>query len=218
MTKPIIFLGPSLPLPEAQRILDADYRAPAKKGDFLRLMNLTEKCIIGFIDGVFLHDYPPSPIEVYSLATNRHATLIGAASLGALRAVELERFGMIGVGKVFDLYKTKILDADDEVAVTFVQGQNILQSEAMIDIRFNLFLAYRSNIIDYLCMRTLTTVAKSLYFPYRRYHDIVDIAEKTRPNMTEQLERFREYVSKKRDSLKARDSIYLLKYIKKLIE
>jgi hypothetical protein len=161
-----------------------------------------------------LHDYPPSPIEVYSLITNRYATLIGAASLGALRAVELERFGMIGIGMVFELYKNRIIDADDEVAVTFVQDQNILLSEAMIDIRFNLYLAYRLSIIDYLCMRTLTTVAKSLYFPYRRYNDIVDIAEKRHPDMTEQLEHFREYISKNRDSLKARDSVHLLNYIK----
>jgi len=218
LTRPIIFLGPSLPVEEAFRILDADYRGPARKGDFLRLMNISEKRTIGFIDGVFLHDYPPSPIEVYSLATNKYATVVGGASLGALRAVELERFGMIGVGKVFELYKNRIIDADDEVAVTFVQDQNILQSEAMIDIRFNLFLACRSNIIDYLCMRTLTTVAKSLYFPYRRYNDIVDITEKGHPDMTEQLERFREYILKKRDSLKARDSVHLLNYIKNNIE
>ena len=74
--------------------------------------------------------------------------LVGSSSLGALRAVELEKYGMAGVGKIFELYRKKILFADDEVAVTFVQGENILQSEAMIDIRFNLFLAKRFGIID----------------------------------------------------------------------
>ena len=99
MNEPIIFLGPTLSREKASKILDADYRDPAKKGDFLRLSDTSdEKRYIGFIDGVFLHDYPPSPIEVYHLATRKNIELIGAASLGALRAVELEKFGMKGIG------------------------------------------------------------------------------------------------------------------------
>ena len=144
MNQPIVFLGPTLSREVAIKILDADYRDPAKKGDFLRLSQATdEKKSIGFIDGVFLHDYPPSPIEVYHLATRKNIELIGASSLGALRAVELEKFGMKGIGKIFQLYKNGTINADDEVAVTFVRDKNILQSEAMIDIRFNLFLAYK---------------------------------------------------------------------------
>ena len=148
MNKPIVYLGPTLNREEASKILDADYRDPAKKGDFLRLSHTSdEKKYVGFIDGVFLHDYPPSPIEVYHLATRKNIELIGASSLGALRAVELEKFGMKGIGKIFQLFKNGILDADDEVAVTFVRDKNILQSEALIDIRFNLFLAYKKGII-----------------------------------------------------------------------
>ena len=93
MNKPIVYLGPTLNREEASKILDADYRDPAKKGDFLRLsLTSDEKKYVGFIDGVFLHDYPPSPIEVYHLATRKNIELIGASSLGALRAVELEKF------------------------------------------------------------------------------------------------------------------------------
>ena len=55
----IIFLGPTLKLERAQEILEAEYRPPAKKGDFLRLATLSEgKHQVGLIDGVFLHDYP----------------------------------------------------------------------------------------------------------------------------------------------------------------
>ena len=148
MSRPIVYLGPTLRREEAVKILDADYRDPAKKGDFLKLsQDSDEKKYVGFIDGVFLHDYPPPPIEVYHLATRKYIELIGASSLGALRAVELEKFGMKGIGKIFQLFKNGVINADDEVAVTFVRGSNILQSEAMIDIRFNLFLAYKKGII-----------------------------------------------------------------------
>ncbi|MDQ3884786.1 MAG: TfuA-like protein, partial [Thermoproteota archaeon] len=89
MGKPVIFLGPSLSQEKAKGIFaDADYRPPAKKGDFLRLAVDRNVRIVGFVDGVFLQDYPPTPIEVYQLVRKQGMVLAGAASLGALRAVE----------------------------------------------------------------------------------------------------------------------------------
>lgn len=219
MNRPLVFLGPSLNREDAQKILDAEYRDPAKKGDFLKLATFSEgKRIIGFVDGVFLHDYPPSPIEVYQLLVMPNIMLVGSSSLGALRAVELEKYGMAGVGKIFELYRKKILFADDEVAVTFVQGENILQSEAMIDIRFNLFLAKRLGIIDEYCRKMVTKVGKNLYFPYRNYDDIISISQKEYPPLSEQLEKFKLHLTNNRDSLKARDTIKLLKYLKIVAE
>ena len=219
MNKPIVYLGPTLSREEARKILDADYRDPAKKGDFLRLSHTSdEKKYVGFIDGVFLHDYPPSPIEVYHLATRKNIELIGASSLGALRAVELEKFGMKGIGKIFQLYKNGIINADDEVAVTFVQDKNILQSEAMIDIRFNLFLAYKKGIISKLTKKRCVKIAKNIYFPFRNYEDIIMLTQKQFPSIHDELEDFRSYILKYRDSLKARDAIKLLKYLKNISE
>lgn len=219
MSKPIVYLGPTLSREEATKILDADYRDPAKKGDFLMLSRDTdEKKYVGFVDGVFLHDYPPSPIEVYHLATRKNIELIGAASLGALRAVELEKFGMKGIGKIFQLYKNGIINADDEVAVTFVRENNILQSEAMIDIRFNLFLAYKKGIITNQTKRRFAKIAKDIYFPFRNYEDIIKLTQQQFPSIHNELESFRRYILKNRDSLKARDAIKLLKYLKTMSE
>jgi hypothetical protein len=219
MNKPIVYLGPTLIREEAIKILDADYRDPAKKGDFLMLSRDTdEKKFVGFVDGVFLHDYPPSPIEVYHLATRKNIELIGAASLGALRAVELEKFGMKGIGKIFQLYKNGIINADDEVAVTFVRENNILQSEAMIDIRFNLFLAYKKGIITNQTKKRFAKIAKDIYFPFRNYEDIIKLTQQQFPSIHNELESFRRYILKNRDSLKARDAIKLLKYLKTMSE
>ncbi len=219
MKEPIVYLGPTLSREEASKILDADYREPAKKGDFLRLAHTSdEKRYVGFIDGVFLHDYPPSPIEVYHLATRKNIELVGASSLGALRAVELEKFGMKGIGKIFQLYKNGIINADDEVAVTFVRGKNILQSEAMIDIRFNLFLAYKKGIISKQTKKRFVKVAKNIYFPFRNYDDIITLTQKRFPSVYDELDNFRNYILKNRDSLKARDAIKLLKYFKNISE
>ena len=219
MNKPIVYLGPTLNREEASKILDADYRDPAKKGDFLRLSHTSdEKKYVGFIDGVFLHDYPPSPIEVYHLATRKNIELIGASSLGALRAVELEKFGMKGIGKIFQLFKNGVLDADDEVAVTFVRDKNILQSEALIDIRFNLFLAYKKGIITNQTKKRSVKIAKNIYFPFRNYDDIIRLTQEQFPSIHDELENFRDYILKNRDSLKARDAKKLLRYLKTISE
>jgi hypothetical protein len=215
MNKPIIFLGPSLTHEKARKILDAEYKPPAKKGDFLKFATQTNVLtVVGLVDGYFLQDYPPSPIEVYQLIMRKNTVVIGSASLGALRAVELEKFGMIGVGKIFELYKRGTINADDEVAVTFTQEAQSLQSEAMIDIRFNLFMAERKGIIDKITKKTVARVAKSVYFPYRNYGDILDKTKSMHPELEDDLESFRAYIDRNRQSLKEKDAIRLVEYIK----
>ena len=221
MGKPIIFLGPSLSHEKARKIFDADYRPPARKGDFLRLaadFDVVEMAI-GFVDGVFLQDYPPTPIEVYHLARKNGVLLVGAASLGALRAVELEKFGMVGIGKIFQLYKTGKVNADDEVAVTFAsEGDYQLQSEAMIDIRYNLYLAHKKGVINEKAKSMLVRLAKEIYFPHRKYTYILEEARNRYPMLESEINSFGNYIRTNRKSLKEMDAIRLVKYLKEHYE
>ena len=221
MGKPIIFLGPSLSHEKARKIFDADYRPPARKGDFLRLaadFDVVEMAI-GFVDGVFLQDYPPTPIEVYHLARKKGVLLVGAASLGALRAVELEKFGMVGIGKIFQLYKTGKVNADDEVAVTFAsEGDYQLQSEAMIDIRYNLYLAHKKGVINEKAKSILVRLAKEIYFPHRKYTYILEEARNRYPMLESEINSFGSYIRSNRKSLKEMDAIRLVKYLKEHYE
>jgi hypothetical protein len=218
MVKPvIIFLGPSLSHERARRIFaGADYRPPAKKGDLLRLAADPEVRMVGLVDGVFLQDYPPTPIEVYQLARKQGVLLAGAASLGALRAVELEKFGMVGIGRVFQLYRSGRINADDEVAVTFAPEEESygLQSEAMIDIRYNLYLAYKKSIISRQAKVAIARVAKGIYFPHRNYAHIIEEAKKKHPSLEGEIDLFKGYIASNRKSLKEIDAIKLVKYLK----
>jgi len=214
--KPVIFLGPSLSREKARKILDADYRLPAKKGDLLQLI-LKEVNIVGLVDGYFLQDYPPTPIEVYNLVRKRNMKVFGSSSLGALRAVELGKYGMIGIGKIFRLFRDGILESDDEVAVTFTDYTNY-KSEALIDIRYNLFLAQKYNIIDNSTGRSILKVSKQTYFPYRTYEDILDKCKSKYPEINSKIESFRDYILNNRKSLKERDAVRLLKHIKSICE
>jgi TfuA protein len=217
MDKPIVFLGPSLSHEKAKKILDADYRPPAKKGDFLRLAADFDaaEMAVGFVDGVFLQDYPPTPIEVYHLLRKKGVLLVGAASLGALRAVELEKFGMVGIGKIFQLYKSSKLNADDEVAVTFAtEGDYRLQSEAMVDIRYNLYLAHKNKVITENTKRLLVKLAKEIYFPHRKYMYILEEAKNRYPKLESEIDSFGRYIQSNRRSLKEMDAIKLVNYLK----
>ena len=88
----------------------------------------------------------------------------------------------------------------------------------MIDIRYKLFLAKRFGMIDEYWRKVVTKVGKDLYFHYRNYDDIISISQKEHPPLSEQLDKFKLHITKNRDSLKARDTIKLLKYLKTLAE
>ncbi|MGZ7136369.1 MAG: TfuA-like protein, partial [Methanobacterium sp.] len=98
--KIIVFLGPSLSHKEASKILYADYRLPIKRGDITAVVNENPD-IIGIIDGVF-HQQPAVSHREILDALKKGITVVGGASMGALRASELDDFGMIGVGYVYN--------------------------------------------------------------------------------------------------------------------
>lgn len=185
----------------------------------MRLAADPDAKMVGFVDGVFLQDYPPTPIEVYHLARKEGVLLAGAASLGALRAVELEKFGMVGIGKIFQLYRTGRVDADDELAVTFApEGDYQLQSEAMIDIRYNLFLARKNGAISRKAKIALVRVAKEIYFPHRNYAHIIEEAKKRHHALAGEIDSFGSYIASNRKSLKEIDAIRLVQYLKERYE
>jgi TfuA protein len=116
------------------------------------------------------------------------------------------------------LYKKNTIAADDEVAVTFAPENQQLQSEAMIDIRYNLFVALRKGVIDKNTRRAAVKVAKSIYFPDRNYEVIINETKRRYPSSSEYLESFRSYISKNRQSLKEKDAIKLVHYVKTQFE
>ena len=170
-----------------------------------------------WLTDIFFRIIHPTPIEVYNLVRKRNVKVFGSSSLGALRAVELGKYGMIGIGKIFRLFRDGILESDDEVAVTFTDYTNY-KSEALIDIRYNLFLAQKYKIIDNRTGRSILKVSKQTYFPYRTYEDILDKCKLKYPEINSQVESFRGYILNNKKSLKERDAVRLLKHIKSIHE
>jgi hypothetical protein len=111
-SRTLVFVGPSLP--QALRRPGFDYAPPARRGDIAAAAGRGRRILL--IDGVMLWEYPPSPSELLD-ALHAGTLVWGAASLGALRAVELHAFGMAGAGVVFDAYLHRRAWADDWLVV-----------------------------------------------------------------------------------------------------
>lgn len=219
--KPIIFIGPSLPLEQAKKHLDAIYLPPLKYGDIYRITRLYRPQVVGIIDGYF-NQVPAVWHKEILWALNQGTRVYGASSMGALRAAELEPFGMIGYGKIFEAYKKTVLapyvdiafEDDDEVAVTHApaeMGYRAL-SEAMINIRVTLAQAHQQQIVDLQTRDVLISIAKNLFYPQRRYSHILDLALKQ--GMAEsETRRISLWIDDNRVDQKQADAIGLLNHI-----
>ena len=117
MHRIIVFLGPSLELSGAEKILPAEYRPPAKRGDLLAAAG-RGATIIGLIDGVFHQESAVAHREILA-AIKKGVKVVGASSMGALRAAEMDTLGMVGIGEIYRMYKSGELESDDEVALVF---------------------------------------------------------------------------------------------------
>jgi hypothetical protein len=208
----VVFLGPSLPRDRAEQILKADYRPPAKRGDIYRAAKEGAK-IICLIDGVFFQDCSVAHKEVL-FALERGARVLGASSMGALRASELDVYGMEGVGEIYRAYKRGDLVSDDEVALIFDPFNWEPRSEPLVNIRFNLDLALQRGIIDIPTKDVLFHSAQSLYFPERTYERMMKAAKGR--VLAETLQRFREFINNERRDLKMEDALQALQRAKEI--
>ena len=89
--------------------------------------------------------------------------------MGALRAAETERFGMIGIGEIFALYRDGVLDGDDEVALTYEPDSYRKLSEPLVNIRRTLQMATVIGVITETERDRLILEMKTCYFPHRGY-------------------------------------------------
>jgi hypothetical protein len=212
MPEIIVFLGPSLDRESALKYCDADYRPPAARGDILRAAADGAR-IIGLIDGVFFQECAVAHREILSVL-RAGVRVVGASSMGALRAAELDTLGMEGVGHVYRLYKDGILESDDEVALIFDPVYFIPASEPLVNIRCTIRRAREAGVIGRECAEQLLSRAKALYFPDRTY-DAILAGIGNMANETE-LEHFHRFIETSACDLKREDAIRALQRIQEI--
>ncbi|MDL2246894.1 TfuA-related McrA-glycine thioamidation protein, partial [Methanobrevibacter sp. OttesenSCG-928-K11] len=185
MRKIIVYTGLSISHEEARSILDNDseneiiYKKPIKRGDILEDIKINPDIIV-IIDGVF-HQSPAVGHKEILEAIKRDILVVGASSMGALRASELDSLGMIGIGYVYNEYSNGNITSDDDVAVVLDPDTLEQLSEALVSINYILNQAENENIINSAEKEEIIKITKSIYYPKRTYSNIlkkVDLNDK----------------------------------------
>ena len=213
MNRTVVFVGPSLPISKAKAVLpDASYRPPIRRGDLSAALK-EGPAIVGIIDGQFLQSLAVSPLEIFK-AMEAGTTVLGAASMGALRAVEMSPFGMIGVGTIFRWFRDARLVAEDELAVAYDADTGSALSDALVNMRYAFSRAVAENVIRSDTRRVLIRLARGLYFPDRTYHATLRLADNVLPRV--ELDRLRRWLRHRCPDLKGDDAVRLLRVANRL--
>lgn len=120
------------------------YAPPAGRGDVAAASEAFDAILL--IDGVFHHELAPTPKEVYRAAGR--VPFYGAASMGALRAVECRPYGARPLGAIAGWYASGAIDGDDEVAVAMDPRTHAALSVPSVNVRYVARLACRRGILD----------------------------------------------------------------------
>jgi hypothetical protein len=214
MPRVVVFIGPSHPKAKECKLLDAEYRPPAKRGDLYKAAKEGAE-IICLIDGVFFQDCSVAHKEIL-FALDCSVKVVGASSMGALRASELDIYGMEGVGDIYEAYRRKELVSDDEVALVFDPVSYEPMSEPLVNIRHNLMIAEMNGILSNEESKILLNAAMSRYFPERTYETMIDDCRKIIDVAT--LDRFKLFIDTSRVDLKMEDALKAINRVRQLAE
>jgi hypothetical protein len=140
-----------------------------QQGDLLRLAD-RKPDVIAIVDGYFFQ-VPSVLHKEIMLALESGTRVLGAASLGALRAAELHPYGMEGVGTIYRMYRRGTIDGDDGVAVVHTEAADGFRalSEPLVSIRHNLRAAVVRKIISPRAAALAVRSLKQLHFSQRTH-------------------------------------------------
>ncbi|MFF3729381.1 TfuA-like protein [Streptomyces sp. NPDC002476] len=206
MTHRYLFLGPSAPgflAPPGVTLLP-----PVAAGDLLALP-LTDGDVVGIVDGYF-HQVRAVPHKEILAVLDRGAEVLGAASMGALRAAELDAFGMRGVGRVYQDYRDGRIEADDEVALLHGPPESDYRamSEPLVVIRSTLARAVRDGACDAATAGRIVGALRVTPYPLRAFERFPELSEAVGVDPGE-LKVLGEHCARHRDDVKRADTLAL---------
>jgi hypothetical protein len=165
-----VFLGPTLHIGKAHELLpNAILLPPVNGGDVLSLLKYNPT-YLALIDGNF--GTRPSVLHkeiLFALANG--CAVLGASSMGALRAAELHEYGVVGVGQVFEWYRDGHIVCDDEVALIHGPEETgyMAMSTALVDFRYALRKGIERGIVSESVSRQMFQLVKERHFADRTW-------------------------------------------------
>jgi hypothetical protein len=170
----LIFAGPSFANSQLVSNPDITIHPPCKQGD-VYLASRNTPAVIAIVDGYF--EGAPSVWHkeiLWALSQGIH--VVGAASMGALRAAETDSYGMRGIGVVYESYRDGLIEDDDEVALLHgPPGMNYVSlSLAMVNVRATLSRAVDCGRISEPAAQHILLTAKRLFYKDRNWETLLD--------------------------------------------
>jgi hypothetical protein len=152
---------------------------PARAGDVLAV--LPERPLaIALVDGVF--DTTPSVWHhELALALDAGVAVFGAASMGALRAVELAPLGVVGVGTVFRWYRDGVIDDDAEVALLHGDAEHGFRplTLPLVAVRAAAEAAREEGVLSAREARALVSAGGTIHYRERSWRAVLAAARLT---------------------------------------
>jgi hypothetical protein len=176
-TEKLIFVGPSFSGLQKETPPTVSLKPPCKQGD-IYLASLQKPSVIAIVDGYF--DGVPSVWHKEILwALSQGVHVLGAASMGALRAAETDGFGMKGIGAVYEGFRDGVLEDDDEVALLHgPREMNFVPlSLAMVNVRATMAKAVEYDRISDAAANQVLQAAKSQFYKTRTWKTLLEQIE-----------------------------------------
>ena len=184
----IVFVGPSLGQGHYPRPPDVEFRPPAVQGDVMQAVG-DGATVIGLIDGQFEYVAPVWHKELlYALKAG--VTVLGASSMGALRAAECQAFGMRGIGRIFEDYVSgqRVDDAD----VALLHGPAELGyaplTVPLVNVDATLQTACRVGLLGEAEISHLHQAARQIHFKDRTWKVLSEVTGIFWPRLREVLD------------------------------
>ena len=174
---PVVYAGPSIAPGEIQQYLPgAQLMPPVSRGNLYRDRSLGFSVFV-ILDGVFSQQLAIPPREVLDVLADG-ACVLGASSMGAIRAAECWPAGMRGVGSIYRLYRRGSLESDDEVALTFIEdGGYRIASVPLVNIRFSVSRHLRRGRLAPDQARRIVEAAHNTHYPDRNWRELLQQAD-----------------------------------------
>jgi hypothetical protein len=209
--KACVFLGPSICSAEAERYLPGVAVLPPVAAGGVRSALHEGYTSIGIIDGLF-EQVPMVWHKEILFALSRGVRVYGASSMGAVRAAELHPYGMVGIGEIFEAYRTGRFEEDDEVTVVYAAAKEGYRelSTAMANIRFALKHASELGLISAETREILVAAVKTRFFADRSWQALFADARSLPEVSTSELQALQAWIADAQPNQKRQDAICLL--------
>jgi len=191
------------------------FTKPAEQGDFFAVILENYKNVLLF-DAYFYQKYPCTTLEIL-IVMKEGVNVIGSSSVGAMRAIELDNYGMIGSGYVYEYFKKQDIKPYHIVAQTY-DNEDQKITIPLVEVIYFLELAFKQRIITKNIYKKLVSIADNIHFTYLSYpYFFKKIEAKIDGNILKNLKEFLQKEGEENFNIKRIDTLYVLDNWKNMI-